>query len=99
MCDLVKKSEGGGMFLLSRGGVHWQGGPCFSFFERGGPLAWGVHWHGGGGYGGTRFGGWERRSYGRMDGSSFLCGPFWGSPMASGYMVRFFSLEVPIVVT
>ena len=26
MCDLVKKSEGGAMFLLSRGGVHWHGG-------------------------------------------------------------------------
>ena len=46
MCDLVKKSEGGAMFLLSRGGVHWQGGPCFFFREggsigMGGPLAWG----------------------------------------------------------
>ena len=34
------------MFLLSRGGVHWQGGPCFFFREggsigMGGPLAWG----------------------------------------------------------
>ena len=44
-------------------------------------------------YGGTRFGGRERRSYGRMDGSSFLCSPFRGSPIAGGYMVRFFSLE------
>ena len=25
------------MFLLSRGGVHWQGGPCF-FFRRGGSI-------------------------------------------------------------
>ena len=46
MCDLVKKSEGGGMILLSRGGVHWQGGACFFFREggsigMGGPLAWG----------------------------------------------------------
>ena len=34
------------MFLLSRGGVHLQGGPCFFFREGGaigigGPLAWG----------------------------------------------------------
>ena len=46
MCDLVKKSEGGGMFLLSRGGVHWQGGPCF-FFREGGSIGMG----GGGGVG------------------------------------------------
>ena len=38
------------MFLLSRGGVHWQGGPCFFFREggsigMGGPLAWGGGWY------------------------------------------------------
>ena len=27
VCDLVKKSEGGAIFLLSRGGVHWHGVP------------------------------------------------------------------------
>ena len=39
LCDLVKKSRGGGMFLPSRGGS--QGGHVSSF-ETGG-----VHWHGG----------------------------------------------------
>ena len=54
LCDLVKKSRGGGgMFLPSRGGS--QGGHVSSFETGGGgigmagPLAWGVHWHGGGG--------------------------------------------------
>ena len=44
MCDLGKKSGGGGMFLLSRGGVHWQGGPCF-FFREGGSIGMGGGWY------------------------------------------------------
>ena len=48
MCDLVRKCEGGGMFVLSRGGVHWQGGPCF-FFREGGSIGMG-----GGGVGKTK---------------------------------------------
>ena len=53
LCDLVKKSRGGGVFLPSRGGS--QGGHVSSFETGGGgvgmagPLAWGVHWHWGGG--------------------------------------------------
>ena len=45
LCDLVKKSRGGGMFLPSRGGS--QGGHVSSFETGGGALAWRVHWHGG----------------------------------------------------
>ena len=49
MCDLVKKSEGGGAcFFFREEGSIGKGGHVSSF-ERGGPLAWGVHWHGGGG--------------------------------------------------
>ena len=46
LCDLVKKSRGGEMFLPSRGGS--QGGHVSSFETGGGgALAWRVHWHGG----------------------------------------------------
>ena len=51
MCDLVKKTEGGGAcFFFREEGSIGKGGHVSSF-ERGGPFAWRVHWHGGGGGG------------------------------------------------
>ena len=45
MCDLVKKSEGGGSFFFFRdGGSISRGGHVSSFKRGGGALAWGVHW-------------------------------------------------------
>ena len=54
LCDLVKKSRGGGCFFLREGVAR---GAMFLLSRRGGgigmagPLAWGVHWHGGRGGG------------------------------------------------
>ena len=49
VCDLVKKSEGGGHVSSFERRVSISKGGHVSSVERGGPLAWGVHWHGGGG--------------------------------------------------
>ena len=49
MCDLVKKSEGGGACVFFREGGSIGKGGHVSSFERGGPLAWGSIGMGGGG--------------------------------------------------